>query len=141
MKKILFSVLALACIGIPAYALENDSLKTIRLGQVDVYSPKETNLQNAPVSSTTLGADKINQSQIFSIRDISGVVPNFFIPDYGSCMSASPYVRGVGSRNSGQCMWIMYHTPRSRLLTSNYMTWLRLKCCAVHRVHFTAETA
>ena len=95
MKKILFSVLALACIGIPAYALENDSLKTIRLGQVDVYSPKETNLQNAPVSSTTLGADKINQSQIFSIRDISGVVPNFFIPDYGSCMSASPYVRGV----------------------------------------------
>ena len=102
MKKILFSVLALACIGIPAYALENDSLKTIRLGQVDVYSPKETNLQNAPVSSTTLGADKINQSQIFSIRDISGVVPNFYIPDYGSCMSASPYVRGVGSRNSGQ---------------------------------------
>jgi len=102
MKKILFSVLALACIGIPVFALENDSIKIIKLGEVDVYSPKETNQRNAPVASTLLDANKIIQSQIVSIRDISCVVPNFYIPDYGSSMSGSPYVRGVGSRSSGQ---------------------------------------
>ena len=102
MKKILFSITVLVCFSISVLALENDTIKTIRLGQVDVYSPKETNLQNAPVSSTLLDAEKISQSQVFSIKDISGVVPNFYIPDYGSAMSCSPYVRGVGSRNSGQ---------------------------------------
>lgn len=82
--------------------MEIDSIETISLGQVDVYSSKETNQQNAPVSSTLFSADKINQSQVVSIKDLSAKVPNFFIPDYGSSMSSTPYVRGVGSRYSGQ---------------------------------------
>ena len=102
MKKILFSISVFICFSISVFALENDTIKTIRLGQVDVYSPKETNQRNAPVSSTLLDGEKISQSQIVSIKDISGVVPNFYIPDYGSAMTCSPYVRGVGSRSSGQ---------------------------------------
>ncbi len=102
MRNVFFSISILLVLSAPLYSSENDTLRTIRLGQVDVYSPKETNQQNAPVSSALLSAGKIIQSQISSIKDISGIVPNFYIPDYGSSMSSSPYVRGVGSRNSGQ---------------------------------------
>ena len=31
-------------------------------------------------------------------RDLSGLVPNFFIPDYGSRMTSTIYVRGLGAR-------------------------------------------
>ena len=68
MKKILFSISVFICFSIPVFALENDTIKTIRLGQVDVYSPKETNQRNAPVSSTMLDGEKISQSQIVSSR-------------------------------------------------------------------------
>lgn len=102
MKKILVNISIFLLSFAPILALEIDSIETISLGQVDVYSSKETNQQNAPVSSTLFSADKINQSQVVSIKDLSAKVPNFFIPDYGSSMSSTPYVRGVGSRYSGQ---------------------------------------
>lgn len=102
MKKILVNISIFLLSFAPILALEIDSIETISLGQVDVYSSKETNQQNAPVSSTLFSADKINQSQVVSIKDLSAKVPNLFIPDYGSSMSSTPYVRGVGSRYSGQ---------------------------------------
>lgn len=107
MKKYLtktISILLFSLFAMSAFAVESDSISTINLDAVSVYSTKETNLKNAPVASTVLGAEKIAQSQISSIRDISVQVPNFFIPDYGSAMSSSPYMRGVGSRSSGQAI-------------------------------------
>ena len=102
MKKILFNLTLFSFLFTPLFALENDSIKTVSLGKIDVYSSKETNQQNTPGSSTLLNAEKISQSQILSVKDLSIRVPNFFIPDYGSSMSSTPYVRGVGSRYSGQ---------------------------------------
>ena len=102
MKKIFISFITIACIFTNIFANENDSLKTIHLQQVNISTYKETNHQNAPVSSSLLNAAKIEQSQINSIKDLSGKIPNFFIPDYGSSLSNAVYIRGIGSRNSGQ---------------------------------------
>lgn len=104
MKKILFNITILTLLFSPLYALENDSIDVIRLDEISVFSTKETNLKNAPVASTLIGSEKIDQLQMNSIRDLSVRVPNFFIPDYGSAMSSSPYMRGVGSRSSGQAI-------------------------------------
>ncbi len=101
MKKIFILAGILACVS-NLFANENDSIKTFNLEQVNVYCQKETNLKNAPVSATLLTAQKINQAQITSIKDMNGKAANFFIPDYGSAMSNAVYVRGIGSRNSGQ---------------------------------------
>lgn len=101
-KLILFSIITLLSGSLFAEETERDTVRNISLGEVKIISTKETNLQNAPVSASVLNEEKINQSQILSIKDISGKSPNFFIPDYGSAMSNSPYVRGVGSRYSGQ---------------------------------------
>jgi len=79
-----------------------DTLNIIKLNEVLVKSNKETSPQQTPVSSTLLNADQISNAQIANIRDISVIVPNFFIPDYGSAMSTTSYIRGYGSRNSGQ---------------------------------------
>lgn len=45
---------------------------------------------------------RIRQLDLHSIADLTGVVPNFYMPDYGSKLSSAIYVRGIGSRSSGQ---------------------------------------
>lgn len=104
MKKILFYTAISLFLSTPIFALGNDSIKTVSLGEVNIISTKETNQQNTPVSSTLLNETEIERSQITSIKDISSKVPNFYMPDYGSAMSNTPYIRGVGSRYSGQSM-------------------------------------
>jgi iron complex outermembrane recepter protein len=81
-----------------------DSIRAVKLNEVVVNSLKETSPQQTPLSSTILSSKQINAAQINNIRDLSVQVPNFFIPDYGSAMSTSAYIRGLGSRNSGQSM-------------------------------------
>ncbi len=81
-----------------------DSTKVIGLEEVVISSLKETSPQQTPLSSTILSAGKIAAAQITNVRDFSGLVPNFFIPNYGSSLSTTSYIRGIGSRNSGQSM-------------------------------------
>jgi len=83
---------------------ESESIQTVKLGEVVVSSLKETSPQQTPVSSSILTSKQLNAAQISNIRDLSGQVPNFFIPNYGSAMSTTSYIRGIGSRNSGQSM-------------------------------------
>ena len=101
-KQLILSVLASFCLITMAQNQE-DSL-VVKLNEVVINSQKETSPQQTPVSSTILSSKLINTAQITNVRDLSGLVPNFYIPDYGSAMSTTSYIRGIGSRNSGQSM-------------------------------------
>ena len=81
-----------------------DTTHVVKLNEVVVNSLKETSPQQTPLSSTVLNPKSINSFQITNVRDLSGLVPNFYIPDYGSAMSSTSYIRGIGTRNSGQSM-------------------------------------
>ena len=83
---------------------QDDTTRVVRLNEVVINSLKETSPKQTPVSSTILSSKLINTAQITNVRDLSGLVPNFYIPDYGSAMSTTSYIRGIGSRNSGQSM-------------------------------------
>ena len=50
----------------------------------------------APV--TTLALTQLESAGIVAPRDLSATVPGLLIPDYGSSMTSSIYVRGLGSR-------------------------------------------
>ncbi len=109
MKVAIKQIFIAALLSIPMIlSAENDeqidSLRVIHLEEVKIYSHKETISQQMPVSSTVITPNVINGAQMYSIRDLSVFVPNFFIPDYGSAMSTAPYIRGVGSRSTGQSM-------------------------------------
>lgn len=82
----------------------SDSLSSVEARDVVVRSSyKETNAPwKTPNSLTVLSPFKINNRQINDIKDLSTVVPNFFIPEYGSKMVTPVYLRGVGTRSSGQ---------------------------------------
>ena len=64
-----------------------------------VSTPKEhTALRQQPLSSSSLSAGQIQQKGINNIKDLTAHIPGLFIPNYGSRLTSSIYLRGVGSR-------------------------------------------
>ena len=55
-------------------------------------------LRNRPVAASVVGRETIERRGVTAIKELSQLVPNFHIPDYGSRMTSSVYVRGLGAR-------------------------------------------
>lgn len=98
-----------------------DSIKVYYLDQMVVNSSvKETNLvKNIPSSVSVLSPQQISDSRIESLTELSGQIPNFFIPSYGSKVSTPVYIRGIGARNGPQTVSV-YVDNVPRFNTSAY---------------------
>lgn len=78
----------------------SDSSKVFDIDEVVVVSqPKEVlRLRQQALSSTSLSSSLMKKMGVSDLRDLSLFVPNFAMPNYGSRLSSSVYVRGIGSR-------------------------------------------
>lgn len=64
-----------------------------------VCNPKvESDLFYMPSSVTLIGSESLQEMHTSSIKDLSTIASNLFIPDYGSRLITSAYIRGIGSR-------------------------------------------
>lgn len=104
-KKLTFCLLPLLIIYIPKLyagdrAVDGDSIVlSYTANEIVVQSFKSNdNLLQLPVSATFLSDRVIKERNITNVKDISGLIPNLFIPDYGSKMTSPAYIRGIGSR-------------------------------------------
>ena len=79
-----------------ATAIEPDS--TIVLDGVSVTAIKQGADVDVATASTVLGRRDVERNGIVTVRGVSDMVPNFFLPDYGSRMTSTIYVRGLGAR-------------------------------------------
>lgn len=72
---------------------------TITLKELSVTALKYgKRVDNEAVASSIINQHEIERYNIYSFKDITSIVPNFFVPDYGSRMTSSIYVRGQGTR-------------------------------------------
>ena len=78
----------------------NDSLKVVDIEEVVVIAtPKENRkLRELPAATTVLSQKDMQANQVNSVKRLSGLIPNIFIPEYGSKLTTSIYIRGIGSR-------------------------------------------
>jgi len=84
---------------------EFDIAAQVDLEEVVVSSTKETNdLKTLPGSISLISPRMMDERKITSIVDLSAVIPNFFVPNYGSKMSTPVYIRGIGERSTGQAI-------------------------------------
>ncbi len=51
-----------------------------------------------PQQTSVIDTRLIEATQVTSPKDLSLLVPNIYMPDYGSAMTSSIYIRGLGSR-------------------------------------------
>lgn len=76
----------------------------------DIYGDSVVNLREISIAAvkkndradngaeTVVGRAGIERMNIVSAKNVSTVVPNMFIPEYGSRITSSIYVRGLGAR-------------------------------------------
>lgn len=83
-----------------ALAENADSLRTVDLQEVSIVSSIKENgmMRQQPVSVSLIGQKLLNANQVVSLKGTSNLVPNLFIPDYGSRLTSAIYIRGIGSR-------------------------------------------
>ena len=77
----------------------SDSLRAETLPELNIVAIKQSgSLKNQALSSTTVNIEEIERDDISDIKNLSDLVPNFYIPSYGSRITSSIYVRGIGAR-------------------------------------------
>ena len=99
-KNMMFALTLLATGTAWAEDFPKDSLKVVDIEEVVVIAtPKENRkLRDLPVAATVLSQENMRANQVNSVKNLTGIVPNLFIPDYGSKLTTSIYIRGIGSR-------------------------------------------
>lgn len=70
-----------------------------QLSELNVISIKQADmLREEALSSTVIGRTELEELNTVALKGISDIVPNFYIPDYGSRVTSTMYVRGIGAR-------------------------------------------
>lgn len=97
--KLILSALTLLLAG-RLTADEADTLKVVDVEEVLVIAaPKENRkLREQPAAVSLLSQQALQAAQVGSIKGLTSLVPNLFIPDYGSRLTSAVYIRGIGSR-------------------------------------------
>lgn len=82
-----------------ARAEDSDTLRQVQLQEVNVSAIKENGpMRQQPMSVSLIGRGQLAANHIESLKGTSSLVPNMFIPDYGSRLTSAVYIRGIGSR-------------------------------------------
>lgn len=99
----IFIVLALFSLNLSLHAQkqgrDSSSIRNINLNEVIIKSFKQRHdLRLEPVSASIMTGSAIENRNISGIKEISAMIPNLFMPDYGSKLTSPVYIRGIGSR-------------------------------------------
>ncbi|WP_329903977.1 TonB-dependent receptor [Porphyromonas pogonae] len=94
-------------------ASEPEKIDTIQLHEVVVEASKEhIQFKRVPASVSVLTSDELGFNGVYTMPNISVVMPNLFMHDYGSKLTSSVYIRGIGSRiNSPSVGLYVDHVP------------------------------
>ena len=82
-----------------AFAAGTDSLRNHRLRPIEVLGLKQTPGSGLVSEAVTeISGAQARRLGIDAAKGVSIVAPNFYMPEYGSRMTSSIYVRGLGAR-------------------------------------------
>lgn len=73
---------------------------TIQMDEVEVISTVKENtvMRQLPSAVNMVSRRQLEANNVNSIKGVATMVPNFFMPDYGSRLTSAIYIRGIGSR-------------------------------------------
>lgn len=88
----------------------SDSSRVVDLDEVVVVSQSKEyhQLRRLPLSSTVMTDQEMERLQVRSLSQLSNFVPSFVMPSYGSRLTSSVYVRGIGSRTGNPAVGVYY---------------------------------
>lgn len=91
-------VVSVYCAGAPVSTEQNWS-DSVALPDIEVsVSRTQSAVNRQPSSVSVIDSKLIEETHAVTPKDISILAPNIYMPDYGSAMTSSIYIRGLGSR-------------------------------------------
>lgn len=77
-----------------------DTARVVNIDEIVIIaSPKENYMaRQTPASISIINKRTLKENHVEDLKGLSGIVPNFFMPDYGSRLTSAIYIRGIGSR-------------------------------------------
>ncbi len=104
-QKTVFKILKRHIILVFAYvcafnSLAQDTIKTITIDEVVVSGNIKAFTESAkqPSLTNSFNQQYLNNHNVTGFKDFSSIAPTLYIPDYGSNITSSIYMRGIGSR-------------------------------------------
>lgn len=92
-KFLVIYLVVILVVGVNA----TEQADTLELKELEVSAIKSTN-QKITNSKTSLSRRDIERLGVNDAKGMSAIAPNFYIADYGSRITSSIYVRGIGAR-------------------------------------------
>lgn len=79
---------------------KKDSINNLLvLDEVTVNASKNNlKLKETPIAVSILNFKELENNKVEKMSDLSGLTPNFYMPEYGSKLTTPIYIRGIGSR-------------------------------------------
>ena len=108
--RVLFSGALLFASSLVQAEEMNDTSKVYDLDEIVVVSqPKDGRLlRHQPLSSTVVTQREMQMLGVQDLTQLSQYVPSFSMPQYGSRLTSSMYIRGIGSRINNPAVGIYY---------------------------------
>ena len=75
-----------------------DSRHEVVLPTAQIQEMKCNRKDLAPQLGVKVESSLMNNHQLRTLKDLTAVVPNFYMPDYGSKQNAPLYIRGIGAK-------------------------------------------
>lgn len=97
MKRVIYYIILIFTIGEVSAQTDMD---TVTIEEVKISSSIKTDddLQKATSSVQSYNQQYLNNHNVQDFKDFSSQTPTLFIPDYGSKITSTIYLRGLGSR-------------------------------------------
>ncbi|MCF0208672.1 MAG: TonB-dependent receptor, partial [Bacteroidaceae bacterium] len=102
--------LSLGLFCLPLAAVAQDEMKETTLKEVVVNGTSKStqNIEKQCVSYTLLDKDFIEKNDVRDLQNLGQYVPSLEIPQYGSRLTSSMYIRGIGSRINAPSVGVYY---------------------------------
>lgn len=84
---------------VPVEPIEKQVQDEVNLREVEINASRtQTRMKDLPASVTVVNASSLDKNEISTLNNVSAMIPNFFMPDYGTKLTSPVYIRGIGSR-------------------------------------------
>lgn len=78
--------------------MDSSTYKRVDLDEVTVTEFKENRHNLTPTSISTANARLLGDLEVTSLKELTAVMPNFYMPDYGSRQNTPIFIRGIGAK-------------------------------------------
>lgn len=85
--------------AVPVETIDKKIDDEVNLREVEINASRtQTRMKDLPASVTVVNASSLDKNEISTLNNVSAMIPNFFMPDYGTKLTSPVYIRGIGSR-------------------------------------------